>query len=172
MDGESLTPLQVTVNNQIVVGTLMNLCDDPNRVSIYQVWRESDFIQRVPIIVTGNDLSHMFAPLIRDGRMSKFYWKPDREDLSNILHQMYKVSTSCHVPATASAAQAAGQTVLCSLQQVRINVCTYFPNALLHQLDPLLRGAELYLSTTPARRMHLCSPAADLKRPHVKSAAG
>ncbi|KAL3157030.1 hypothetical protein ABBQ38_001279 [Trebouxia sp. C0009 RCD-2024] len=81
---------QVTVNNQIVVGTLMNLCDDPNRVSVYQVWRDSDFIQRVPIIVTGNDLSHMFAPLIRDGRMSKFYWKPDRVDLSNILHQMYK----------------------------------------------------------------------------------
>lgn len=86
-------PLQVTVNNQIVVGTLMNLCDDPNRVSIYQVWRDSDFVQRVPIIVTGNDLSHMFAPLIRDGRMSKFYWKPDRVDLSNILHQMYKVGT-------------------------------------------------------------------------------
>lgn len=88
-----LGSLQVTVNNQIVVGTLMNLCDDPNRVSIYQVWRDSDFIQRVPIIVTGNDLSHMFAPLIRDGRMSKFYWKPDRVDLSNILHQMYQVST-------------------------------------------------------------------------------
>lgn len=90
---EAVTPLQVTVNNQIVVGTLMNLCDDPNRVSVYQVWRDSDFVQRVPIIVTGNDLSHMFAPLIRDGRMSKFYWKPDRVDLSNILHQMYKVCT-------------------------------------------------------------------------------
>ena len=93
-----LGALQVTVNNQIVVGTLMNLCDDPNRVSVYQVWRDSDFIQRVPIIVTGNDLSHMFAPLIRDGRMSKFYWKPDRVDLSNILHQMYKVS-STYLPA-------------------------------------------------------------------------
>lgn len=87
-----MASLQVTVNNQIVVGTLMNICDDPNRVSIYQVWRDSDLIERVPIIVTGNDLSHMFAPLVRDGRMSKFYWKPDRNDLSHILHQMYQVS--------------------------------------------------------------------------------
>lgn len=83
--------LQVTVNNQMVVGTLMNICDNPNRVSVYQEWRESDTIQRVPIIVTGNDLSHMFAPLVRDGRMTKYYWKPDREDLSHILFQMYKV---------------------------------------------------------------------------------
>lgn len=77
----------------------MNICDDPNRVSVYQEWREGDFIQRVPIIVTGNDLSHMFAPLVRDGRMTKFYWKPDRTDLSSILHQMYKVcllSTTMH----------------------------------------------------------------------------
>jgi hypothetical protein len=86
--------LQTTVNNQIVVGTLMNICDDPNHVSIYQAWREDDVIQRVPIIVTGNDLSQIFAPLVRDGRMSKFYWKPGRHDLSCILHQMYKVRAS------------------------------------------------------------------------------
>jgi len=47
-------PLQVTVNNQIVIGTLMNICDDPNRVSIGAGWRENDTIRRVPIIVTGN----------------------------------------------------------------------------------------------------------------------
>lgn len=69
----------------------MNLCDNPNRVSVYQVWRDSDLVQRVPIIVTGNDFSTLFAPLVRDGRMAKFYWEPDRFDLLNILHQMYKV---------------------------------------------------------------------------------
>jgi hypothetical protein len=31
----------------------------------------------------------MFAPLIRDGRMDKFYWKPSRAELVGILHQMY-----------------------------------------------------------------------------------
>lgn len=75
----------------MVSGTLMNLCDNPNRVSVFQVWRDSDLVQRVPIIVTGNDFSTLFAPLVRDGRMAKFYWEPDRVDLLAILHQMYKV---------------------------------------------------------------------------------
>ena len=65
---------QTTVNNQMVVGTLMNLCDHPTRVSIGQDWREADVVNRVPIIVTGNDFSTLWAPLIRDGRMDKFYW--------------------------------------------------------------------------------------------------
>lgn len=65
---------QCTVNNQIVVGTLMNICDNPNQVSVYDQWREGDFINRVPIIVTGNDFSTLYAPLVRDGRMEKFYW--------------------------------------------------------------------------------------------------
>ncbi len=38
---------------QIVVATLMNICDNPTRVSIAQGWRENDVIQRIPIIVTG-----------------------------------------------------------------------------------------------------------------------
>lgn len=37
-------------------------------------------IPRVPIICTGNDFSTLYAPLIRDGRMEKFYWNPTRED--------------------------------------------------------------------------------------------
>lgn len=65
---------QMTVNNQIVVGTLMNLSDNPTRVSIGQDWRESDITNRIPIIVTGNDFSTLYAPLVRDGRMDKFYW--------------------------------------------------------------------------------------------------
>ncbi|PQQ07318.1 ribulose bisphosphate carboxylase/oxygenase activase chloroplastic [Prunus yedoensis var. nudiflora] len=81
---------QMTVNNQIVVGTLMNLCDNPTRVSIGQDWRESDITNRIPIIVTGNDLSTIYAPLIRDGRMEKFYWQPNHEDIINIVHRMYE----------------------------------------------------------------------------------
>ncbi|WVZ87514.1 hypothetical protein U9M48_034141, partial [Paspalum notatum var. saurae] len=80
---------QMTVNNQIAVGTLMNLADNPTRVSIGQKWRDSDVTHRVPIIVTGNDFSTLYAPLIRDGRMEKFYWQPNREDIINIVHGMY-----------------------------------------------------------------------------------
>ncbi|KAI4330036.1 hypothetical protein MLD38_028348 [Melastoma candidum] len=81
---------QMTVNNQIVVGTLMNLSDNPTRVSIGQDWRESDITHRIPIIVTGNDFSTIYAPLIRDGRMEKFYWQPTQEDIINIVHRMYE----------------------------------------------------------------------------------
>jgi hypothetical protein len=62
---------QCTVNNQIVCSTLMAMCDDPIRVSIGEVWREEAMNIRIPIIVTGNDFSTLFAPLIRDGRMDK-----------------------------------------------------------------------------------------------------
>uniref|UniRef100_A0A803M2F5 Ribulose bisphosphate carboxylase/oxygenase activase, chloroplastic n=1 Tax=Chenopodium quinoa TaxID=63459 RepID=A0A803M2F5_CHEQI len=81
---------QVTVNNQIVSGTLMNLADNPTRVSTGQKWRESDVTHRIPIIVTGNDFSTIYAPLIRDGRMEKFYWQPNHEDIVNIVHRMYE----------------------------------------------------------------------------------
>ena len=38
---------------QIVVATLMNLCDDPTRVAGQGNWREMDTIRRIPIVVTG-----------------------------------------------------------------------------------------------------------------------
>uniref|UniRef100_A0A7N0TYM1 Ribulose bisphosphate carboxylase/oxygenase activase, chloroplastic n=1 Tax=Kalanchoe fedtschenkoi TaxID=63787 RepID=A0A7N0TYM1_KALFE len=81
---------QMTVNNQIVVGTLMNLSDNPTRVSVGQDWRASDITHRVPIIFTGNDFSTLYAPLIRDGRMEKFYWQPNQEDIVNIVFRMYE----------------------------------------------------------------------------------
>ncbi|XP_044497718.1 ribulose bisphosphate carboxylase/oxygenase activase, chloroplastic [Mangifera indica] len=81
---------QMTVNNQIVVGTLMNLADNPTRVSVGQDWRETDITNRIPIIATGNDFSTIYAPLIRDGRMDKFYWRPNLEDIVNIVHRMYE----------------------------------------------------------------------------------
>ena len=65
---------------------------NPNKVNLYNVdWRDDEPpLKRIPIIVTGNDLSTVFAPLLRDGRMEKFYWKPSLDDLTNILSQMYK----------------------------------------------------------------------------------
>lgn len=81
-----------TVNNQITHGTLMNICDNPTLVSEGTVWR-SDFKStnaRVPIIVTGNDFSKLYAPLTRDGRMDLWMWEPTREELANMLHAMMK----------------------------------------------------------------------------------
>lgn len=70
---------QYTVNNQMVNATLMNIADNPTNVQLPGVYKNED-IPRVPVVCTGNDFSTLYAPLIRDGRMEKFYWAPTRED--------------------------------------------------------------------------------------------
>ena len=80
---------QYTVNNQMVNATLMNLADNPTNVQLpgqYQV----EEIPRVPIIATGNDFSTLYAPLIRDGRMEKFYWSPTFEDRVGVACGIFK----------------------------------------------------------------------------------
>jgi hypothetical protein len=70
---------QYTVNNQMVNATLMNIADNPTNVQLPGMYNQED-IPRVPVICTGNDFSTLYAPLIRDGRMEKYYWNPTRED--------------------------------------------------------------------------------------------
>ena len=80
---------QYTVNNQMVNATLMNLADNPTNVQLpgqYQV----EEIPRVPIIATGNDFSTLYAPLIRDGRMEKFYWAPTFKDRVGVACGIFK----------------------------------------------------------------------------------
>jgi len=42
------------------------------------------------VIVTGNDFSTLYAPLIRDGRMEKFYWEPTREDRIGVVSGIFE----------------------------------------------------------------------------------
>jgi len=70
---------QYTVNNQMVNATLMNIADNPTNVQLPGVYKEEQ-IPRVPVVCTGNDFSTLYAPLVRDGRMEKYYWNPTRED--------------------------------------------------------------------------------------------
>ncbi len=80
---------QYTVNTQLVNGTLMNIADNPTDVQLPGSY-DSTPLHRVPIIVTGNDLSTLYAPLIRDGRMDKFYWEPDRDDKIGIIGGIFE----------------------------------------------------------------------------------
>jgi ribulose bisphosphate carboxylase small subunit len=80
---------QYTVNTQLVNGTLMNIADNPTDVQLPGSY-DSTPLQRVPIIVTGNDFSTLYAPLIRDGRMEKFYWEPNREDKIGIVSGIFE----------------------------------------------------------------------------------
>ena len=79
---------QYTVNTQMVNATLMNIADNPTDVQLPGSY-DSTPLHRVPIIVTGNDFSTLYAPLIRDGRMDKFYWEPDRDDKVGIVGGIY-----------------------------------------------------------------------------------
>ncbi len=73
-----------TVNSQNVAATLMALCDDPGRGGVARRrgggGAEQAHTPIVPIICTANDLSSIYAPLLRDGRTDKFYWQPTREE--------------------------------------------------------------------------------------------
>uniref|UniRef100_A0A7S4LG34 Uncharacterized protein n=2 Tax=Eutreptiella gymnastica TaxID=73025 RepID=A0A7S4LG34_9EUGL len=80
---------QYTVNNQMVNATLMNIADNPTNVQLPGVYKKEE-IKRVPIVCTGNDFSTLYAPLIRDGRMEKFYWNPTREDRIGVCCGIFK----------------------------------------------------------------------------------
>jgi SpoVK/Ycf46/Vps4 family AAA+-type ATPase len=79
---------QYTVNTQLVNATLMNIADNPTNVQLPGSY-DSTPLPRIPIIVTGNDFSTLYAPLIRDGRMEKFYWNPTREDKIGIVNRIF-----------------------------------------------------------------------------------
>ncbi|MDF5734444.1 MULTISPECIES: ribulose bisphosphate carboxylase small subunit [unclassified Nostoc] len=80
---------QYTVNTQLVNATLMNIADNPTDVQLPGSY-DSTPLRRVPIIVTGNDFSTLYAPLIRDGRMDKFYWEPNRDDKVGIVKGIFE----------------------------------------------------------------------------------
>ncbi|CAN4107188.1 unnamed protein product [Withania somnifera] len=80
---------QYTVNNQMVNATLMNIADNPTNVQLPGMYNKQENA-RVPIIVTGNDFSTLYAPLIRDGRMEKFYWAPTREDRIGVCSGIFR----------------------------------------------------------------------------------
>lgn len=80
---------QYTVNTQLVNATLMNIADNPTNVQLPGSYDETP-LHRIPIIVTGNDFSTLYAPLIRDGRMEKFYWEPNRADRVGIVGSIFQ----------------------------------------------------------------------------------
>ena len=59
---------------------------------------QQEEIPRVPVVCTGNDFSTLYAPLIRDGRMEKFYWAPTREDRIGVAMGIFQVRNCMHCP--------------------------------------------------------------------------
>lgn len=69
---------QYTVNTQLIIGELMQISDPHTNQK-----------KRVPIIITGNNFSAMYAPLRRSGRISGFYWQTSEPELVEILCAEY-----------------------------------------------------------------------------------
>lgn len=74
--------VQYTINRQTVFGELMHLVDYPTSV-------EGRITHRIPIIMTGNDFTKLYEPLVRAGRMEAFEWKPTREEKAQIISRIF-----------------------------------------------------------------------------------
>lgn len=90
---------QYTVNTQLVNNTLMNIADNPTNVQLPGSYDETP-LPRIPIVVTGNDFATLYAPLVRDGRMQKFYWEPDRDDRLGIVSGIFSPDGLSHSDVT------------------------------------------------------------------------
>ena len=80
---------QYTMNNQMVNSTLMNIVDNPTNVQLPGMYNKQDN-PRVPIVVTVNDFSTLYAPLICDRHMEKLYWAPTREDKIGVYQGIFR----------------------------------------------------------------------------------
>lgn len=74
--------VQYTINRQTVFGELMHLVDYPNQV-------ENKTARRIPIIMTGNDFSKLYEPLVRAGRMTSFLWHPTFDEKAKMVQNLF-----------------------------------------------------------------------------------
>lgn len=84
--------VQYTINRQTVFGELMHLVDYPNQV-------ENQSTRRIPIIMTGNDFSKLYEPLVRAGRMTSFAWHPNLDEKSKMVNNLFThlSEQECHL---------------------------------------------------------------------------
>jgi SpoVK/Ycf46/Vps4 family AAA+-type ATPase len=62
-----------TVNHQQVLAQLMHLADSPTQTA-------DATVRRIPVFVTGNDLTKIYPPLRRPGRLRPFTWEPTPQE--------------------------------------------------------------------------------------------
>lgn len=71
-----------TMNQLTVFADLMHLVDYPTSV-------EGKDTLRIPIILTGNDFTKLYEPLVRAGRMTAFEWMPTLEERARIISSIF-----------------------------------------------------------------------------------
>lgn len=83
--------VQYTMNRQHLIKTLIDFADNPYLITVYN---DDDQLEecntsRIPIIVTLNDETKMYEPLMRNGRTTIFPWIPNSEEISEILNRIF-----------------------------------------------------------------------------------
>lgn len=69
----------------------MAMADEPTTVGTGQEWAAAgQALPRVPIFVTANDLTALYAPLVREGRMDKFYYQPTANETLELLRGIFE----------------------------------------------------------------------------------
>ena len=74
--------VQYTTNRQLVYGQLQSFCDFPNLVL-------DTTVRRTPIIITGNNPSILYRPLLRPGRMRLVEWVPSFDEKVAIVSGIF-----------------------------------------------------------------------------------
>jgi SpoVK/Ycf46/Vps4 family AAA+-type ATPase len=74
--------VQYSANQLTVFADLMHLVDYPKSV-------EGKSTLRIPIIITGNDFTKLYEPLVRAGRMTAFEWQPSPEERIEIVCSIF-----------------------------------------------------------------------------------
>lgn len=64
-----------TINTDVLIGYMMNIA-------------EHNGIVHIPIILTANDLTKIYAPLLRTGRADVFLWEPKAEEKRDIAYKI------------------------------------------------------------------------------------
>ena len=74
--------IKKTINSSLLTGYLMNLTQYNDG-------------EKVPIILTGNDFSQVYAPLIRAGRADRFEWIPNYDEKKYIVENIFNDFIKC-----------------------------------------------------------------------------
>ena len=82
--------VQYTMNRQLLIKTLIDLADNPYKINKNDNEIRIEYeTSRIPIIITMNDETKMYSPLMRNGRTKRFQWVPGEGDVCNTVNSIF-----------------------------------------------------------------------------------
>lgn len=84
--------VQYTMNRQLLIKALIDLADNPKKVTVLEPdeYRRSYDTFRIPFVITLNDDTKMYEPLMRNGRTTLLHWIPNKEEIEKIINNIFR----------------------------------------------------------------------------------